>query len=74
MGAAFVMQMARGIDPWRSGLGPVIALNLVLSFVIPGISIGAHLGGLATGAVVGLALEHVRPCGARRRWRSPAAW
>jgi membrane associated rhomboid family serine protease len=59
MGAAFVMQMARGIDPWRSGLGPVIALNLVLSFVIPGISIGAHLGGLATGAVVGLALEHV---------------
>jgi len=59
MGAAFVMQHARGIDPWRSGLGPVIALNLVLSFVIPNISIGGHLGGLAAGVLVALALEHV---------------
>ena len=35
MAAAFVFQRARGIDPWRSGLGPVILLNLALPFVLP---------------------------------------
>ncbi len=33
MAAAFVFQRARGIDPWRSGLGPVILLNLALPFI-----------------------------------------
>jgi membrane associated rhomboid family serine protease len=59
MGAAFVMQHARGIDPWRSGLGPVIILNLLLSFLIPGISIGGHIGGLVGGTLVALAFERV---------------
>ena len=59
MGAAFVMQHARGIDPMRSGLGPVILLNLVLSFLIPGISIGGHIGGLVGGTLVALGLERV---------------
>jgi membrane associated rhomboid family serine protease len=59
MGAAFVIQHARGMDPWRSGLGAVIALNLVLSFLIPNVSIGAHIGGLVAGALIGLALERL---------------
>jgi membrane associated rhomboid family serine protease len=59
MGAAFVMQQARGIDPWRSGLGPVIAFNLVLSFLIPNVSIGGHIGGLVAGVLVALALERL---------------
>ena len=50
MGAAFVMQRARGIDPMQSGIGPVILLNLALGFIIPNISIGGHLGGLVGGA------------------------
>jgi membrane associated rhomboid family serine protease len=57
MGAAFLMQRARGIDPMQSGIGPVILFNLVLSFVIPNISIGGHIGGLVGGAAAGFAME-----------------
>jgi membrane associated rhomboid family serine protease len=63
MGAAFVMQRARGIDPMQSGIGPVILFNLLISFVIPNISIGGHLGGLVGGAAAALAMERL---GARR--------
>ena len=61
MAAAFVFQRARGIDPWRSGLGPVIVLNLALPFVLPGlnISIGGHIGGLIGGAIAALAIDRL---------------
>jgi membrane associated rhomboid family serine protease len=59
MGAAFVMQRSRGIDPMQSGLGPLILINLVLSFVIPNISIGGHLGGLIGGAAAAYAMERL---------------
>src|SRR5919202_1453872 len=59
MGAAFVFQRLRGIDPMASGIGPVILLNLGLSFVIGGISIGGHLGGLAGGALAAFAMERL---------------
>jgi membrane associated rhomboid family serine protease len=59
MGAAFVMQRARGIDPMQSGIGPVILFNLVISFVIPNISIGGHIGGLVGGTVAGFAMERL---------------
>ena len=59
MAAAFVMQRARGIDPMRSGVGPIIVLNLGLSLLIPNVSIGGHLGGLVGGALVALAFEYV---------------
>jgi membrane associated rhomboid family serine protease len=53
IGAAAVGMRQRGIDVWQSGVGPLIALNLVFTFAIPGISIGGHLGGLIGGAAVG---------------------
>lgn len=56
MGAAVVAQRYSGVDPWSTGLGPTIAINLVLTFLIPGISIGGHLGGLVGGAVAGYLL------------------
>jgi membrane associated rhomboid family serine protease len=68
MGAAFLMQRARGIDPMQSGIGPIILLNLVLSFVIPNISIGGHIGGLIGGAAAGFLMDKLAG-----RWRGIAA-
>jgi membrane associated rhomboid family serine protease len=60
MGAAFIFQRARGIDPWQSGLGVIILLNLGLSFVFANISIGGHFGGLIGGALTALAMDRLR--------------
>lgn len=56
MGAAFLSMRKRGVDPMQSGIGGLILLNLLITFVVPGISIGGHLGGLAGGAVAGALL------------------
>jgi membrane associated rhomboid family serine protease len=53
MGAAILAMRARGIDPMQSGLGITLLLNLGITFLIPGISIGGHLGGLFAGGIVG---------------------
>ncbi len=54
MGAAIIAMRARGIDPMQSGLGVTLLLNLGITFVIPGISAGGHVGGLIAGGIVGL--------------------
>jgi membrane associated rhomboid family serine protease len=59
MGAAFVLQRAQGVDPMQSGIGPVILINLALGFIIPNISIGGHLGGLAGGALAAALMNAV---------------
>ena len=53
MGAAIIGMRARGIDPMQSGLGVTLLLNLAITFLIPGISIGGHLGGLFAGGAIG---------------------
>lgn len=54
MGAVLVLLRRRGIDPWAttegSMVGALVVLNLILTFAMPGISVGGHVGGLLGGA------------------------
>jgi membrane associated rhomboid family serine protease len=56
MGAAVVVMRNRGINPMESGLGLWIGLNLLITFAVPNISIGGHIGGLIGGALAALVL------------------
>jgi membrane associated rhomboid family serine protease len=70
LAAGIIAMRARGIDPMQSGLGMTLVLNLGITFLIPGISIGGHIGGLVAGGVAGLLLFEI---GDRQRgMRTPA--
>ena len=65
MAASVVGVGQRGINPLRTGLGVVFAINVLFTLAVPGISVGGHFGGAAIGALVGaLSL-------APRSWRVP---
>ena len=52
--ATLLIARDRGLDQVVTQLGFWLVLNLVLTFSVPDISVGGHLGGLAGGAVAGL--------------------
>ena len=64
MGAAFVELRSRGIDPFQTQIGPLILLNLGISFVLSGISIGGHIGGLIGGGLAMLVFHQADRRGA----------
>ncbi len=55
------------LKPMSSSAIGFVVFNTVLSAVIPGISLAAHIGGLATGFVCGLLMTAVAPADARAR-------
>jgi len=57
MGAAVVELRARRISVMESGIGGLIVINLILSFTLANISVGAHIGGLIGGALAGLVIR-----------------
>ncbi len=68
MGAAVIIMRSRGMNPMESGLGLWIGLNLLITFTIPNISIGGHIGGLIGGALAAFVMVDLR-----ERLRMPPA-
>lgn len=58
--ATTVALHSRGVRFMDTGFGPLLLINVALSFAIPQISIGGHLGGLAGGTIAGYAMLHPR--------------
>ena len=56
MSAAAVGLWRRGVNPFSTGIGTTLLLNLFLTFFIGGISIGGHIGGAIAGALCALVM------------------
>jgi membrane associated rhomboid family serine protease len=57
MGAAAVELRSRGVNPFKTDIGLLIVVNLILSFAISHISVGGHVGGLIGGVLAGIAFD-----------------
>ena len=53
-GATFIIARGRGLTNIAREIGVILGINLLLTFAIPGISVGGHLGGLVGGVLCGL--------------------
>jgi len=54
--ALFIIMRRLGRD--TSAVIPILVINLIFTFAVPGISIAGHLGGMVTGAVMAFALAY----------------
>ena len=64
-GALWVLYQRGGINPWRTGIGSLIVINLLITFAVPIISVGGHVGGLLAGGAAAFMLSPERT-----GWRS----
>ena len=75
MAAAAIGLHRRGINVFSTGIGTTLLLNLVLTFALPGVSIGGHLGGAVGGAICGFVMlaPRWRPMPSWANWTAPVA-
>lgn len=55
MGAYAALLLTQGVGLFQTPIGPILAINLVISFTVSGVSLGGHIGGLVGGVLVGAA-------------------
>jgi membrane associated rhomboid family serine protease len=65
-GALLVIARSRGVSIWQSGLGLTLIINLAFTLSVKGISIGAHIGGLIAGVILGFVILEL---GEKRRMK-----
>jgi membrane associated rhomboid family serine protease len=75
MAAAAIGLHRQGINVFSTGLGTTLLLNFFITFAIPGISIGGHLGGAIAGGICGFVMLAPRwkPVPSWARWATPLA-
>ena len=56
LGAAAVAMWQQGINPFSTGVGRLLLINLAFTFLWPNISIGGHLGGVVAGSLCALVM------------------
>lgn len=61
--AATLAMYRQGVPFWSTGFGPLLVVNLGLSFIIPNVSYGGHIGGLIAGAVMAEGMVRSRKLG-----------
>ncbi|MYG93891.1 MAG: rhomboid family intramembrane serine protease [Acidimicrobiia bacterium] len=54
MGALVTMFLAQGVGLFQTPVGPILGINLLISFTVDDVSLGGHLGGLIAGSLVGI--------------------
>ena len=57
MAATFLIARDRGLDQLSQQIGLFIVLNLVITFSIPQISVGGHIGGLIGGGIAAIVVS-----------------
>lgn len=67
MAAAAVSLQRQGVNIFSTGLGTTLLLNLFITFAIPGISKGGHIGGAVAGLICGFIM--LAP-----RWKAFPKW